>query len=155
MNVEYINPFIEASQSVIMQTTGFKPSVGKPYIKTTPYAGDNVAVLIGLTGKIRGNVTVIFNYDVACKIVSAMMGGMPINEIDEMSKSAIAELCNMILGNTAMIFSRNNINIDITPPTVLTGSNIQLTPTKTVVVCIPLLVEDNSNIDLDISYVEN
>lgn len=153
MNVEYINPFIEASQNVIAQTTGFNSSIGKPYIKNAPYKNDNVMVLIGLTGKIYGNVVVSFSYDTAYKIVSAMMGGMQIQELDEMSKSAIAELCNMILGNTAMIFSQKNINIDITPPTVLTGENMQLSPTKTVVVCIPLILENNCKIEIDISYV--
>ena len=33
MNVEYINPFIEASQSVWTMMTGNKPVLGKVYLK--------------------------------------------------------------------------------------------------------------------------
>ncbi|MEA4963626.1 chemotaxis protein CheX [Lutispora sp.] len=155
MNVEYINPFITASRSVIRQTTGFEPAIGELYVKATPYTGDKVMIIIGLAGKIRGNVVVSFDYETAYKIVSAMMGGMPIQTLDEMSKSAIAELCNMILGNTATIFSKKNIHVDITPPTVLTGDNMQLSAAKSTVVCIPLILDDNAKIELDISYVEN
>ena len=155
MNVEYINPFIAASRNVISQTTGLQTAIGKLYVKATPYTSNSVMVLIGLTGKIQGNVVVSFNYETAYKIVSAMMGGMPIQALDEISKSAIGELCNMILGNTATIFSQKNINIDITPPTVLTGDNMQLSIAKATVVCIPLILEDNAQVELNISYIEN
>lgn len=154
MNVEYINPFIEASQSVIGETTGFNPILGKIYAKNTPYTGDNVVVLIGLTGAIQGNVVLSFKKTLACKIASAMMCGMPVTELDEIAKSAIAELCNMILGNTASIFSQNKIAIDITPPTVLTGENMQFSPSKAVVVCVPLHFNDDDHMDIDISYIE-
>ena len=40
---------------------------------------------------------------VALQIASAMMMGMTITELDEMSKSAIAESANMILGNAATL----------------------------------------------------
>jgi len=44
-----------------------------------------------------------------------MMECSLITEIDEIGKSAIGELCNMILGYTATLFSRGNIIVDITP----------------------------------------
>lgn len=155
MKVEYINPFIEASLSVISQTSGFKPAVGKVYIKNSPYGGDGVIILIGLTGQISGNVVISLSKNLACKIASAMMFGMPVPELDEMAKSAIAELCNMILGHTANIFSNANMNIDITPPTVLTGENMQFSPSKAVTVCVPLNFEDGEAMLIDISYKES
>ncbi len=154
MNVDYINPFIEASTNIINQTTGFSPKLGKVYIKSPPYKSDNVLVMIGLTGKIRGSVAISFSTEVACKIVSAMMCGMPVSELDEIAKSAIAELCNMILGNTATIFSKRGVDIDITPPTILTGNNLEMSIHKTVIACIPLVFEDGTKIEIDISYVE-
>jgi chemotaxis protein CheX len=154
MKVEYINPFIEASQNVINQTTGLSVSLGKLYIKQTPYKGDNVVVFIGLTGSIQGSVIISFKRVVACKIASAMMGGMNVPELDELAKSAVAELCNMILGNTANIFYNNNINIDITPPTVLIGENMEFSMEKSTVVCIPLEFDNGDIIDIDIAYKE-
>lgn len=154
MKVEYINPFIEASVDVINQTTGFKPAIGKVYIKNSPYTGDGVVILIGLTGQISGNVVISLSKSLACNIASAMMMGMPVPELDEMAKSAIAELCNMILGHTANIFYKANMNIDITPPTVLTGDNMQFSPSKSVTVCVPLNFEGGEALAIDISYKE-
>jgi len=155
MNVEYINPFIEASMSIINQTTGFNPKIGKLYIKNTPYKGDNLLILIGLTGKIQGSVVLSFSTEMACKIASAMMGGYTVTQLDELAKSAVGELCNMILGNTATLFSKKNIHIDITPPTILTGDNIELSIHQTVIVCVPLEFDDGSKIEIDISYRDN
>jgi len=152
MKVEYINPFIEGSRNVITQILGTEPSVGKPFIKTTPYASENVVTFIGITGEIRGNVVVSFSRSTAFAIASAMMGGMPVQELDDLTKSCIGELGNMILGNTASIFSRNKINIDITPPTVLTGDNLQFSPTKGVVACIPLNLNNGASMEIDITY---
>ncbi|HCW03508.1 MAG TPA: chemotaxis protein CheX [Clostridium sp.] len=155
MKVEYINPFIEASLEVINQTTNFKPTIGRIFAKNNSYSGDGVVILIGLTGKISGNVVLSLSKKLALTIASAMMFGMPVNELDEMSKSAIAELANMILGHTANIFFQNHMNIDITPPTVLTGENIQLTPTKSVTVCIPLNFDGGESLQIDVSYQES
>lgn len=55
-----------------------------------------------------------------------MMFGMPVNELDEMASSALNELGNMIMGNTATIFSTLGIIIDITPPLAVYGDDLQL-----------------------------
>lgn len=154
MNVEFINPFIEASTSIIRQTTGITPKLGKLYVKNAPYRSDSVLVMIGLTGKIYGSVVINFSVESACKVASAMMGGLEVKSLDEIAKSAIAELCNMILGNTATVFSTKSIEIDITPPAVLTGQNMQLSVHRSVIVCIPLELENGAKIELDISYID-
>lgn len=155
MKVEYVNPFIKASMEVINQTTGLQPQLGKIYERTIPYKSDGVIVLIGLVGEFYGSTVISLNKDMACKIASAMMGGFPIETLDEMAKSAVSELCNMILGNVATIFSKNNINVDITPPTVLTGENIQLSVKNSAIICIPLIFDDELYIELDIAIDEN
>ncbi|WP_461205759.1 chemotaxis protein CheX [Clostridium sp. DL1XJH146] len=101
MKQEYINSFIESSQSVIAQVTGLQSTVGDIEVKDIPYRSDVVVVLIGLTGQIYGSVIISLSKDLACKIASIMMGGMEVTQLDEISKSAIAELGNMIMGNTA------------------------------------------------------
>ncbi|AKL96912.1 CheC domain-containing protein [Clostridium aceticum] len=154
MKAEYINQFIEASTNVIHQTTGLAPKLGKVGVKDTPYKSDNVLVLIGLTGKISGNVVINFSKEMAYRVASAMMMGMPVTELDEMGRSAIGELCNMIMGNTATLFSQKGVDIDITPPTILTGERIQLSIHKSVIMCVPLLFEDGDTIEVDISYVD-
>ncbi|MBV7273361.1 chemotaxis protein CheX [Clostridium thailandense] len=154
MKVEYINPFIEASRNVIAETTGLNPVLGKIYIKDIPYMANSVVVMIGITGAIQGSVIISLKRTLACKIASAMMGGMLVPELDEIAKSAIAELCNMILGNTSNIFYKNNMDIDITPPTVLTGENMQFSIAKSVIVCVPLEFCDEERMEIAITYKE-
>lgn len=154
MKPEYIKPFTEASRSIIHQVTGFEPNIGEAYIKEIPYTGDTVVVLIGLTGQLYGSAIITLSKSFACKIASIMMGGMPVPELDEIAKSAIAELCNMILGNAASNFYKNNISIDITPPTVFTGENMQVSPTKAETICIPHVFEDGETLEIDLIYKE-
>ena len=52
MKIEYINPFVEASQSVLKMITGIDAELGKIYLKSSPYEGNNITVIVGLTGEI-------------------------------------------------------------------------------------------------------
>jgi len=134
---------------------GFKTKMGKIYIKDAPYRSESILVLIGITGGFHGSVVMSFGKDICCKIATAMMRCSLITELDEIAKSAIGELCNMILGYTATLFSREKIIVDITPPTILTGDNIELSIPNTTVVCIPLLFEDDSQIEINVSFIED
>lgn len=151
MNIEYINPFIEASQTVIKQIASLEAKLGKVYLKTAPYSSEDIIIMVGLTGKIRGQAIFSMTRALGMKIASSMMMGMPVTEFDELSKSAISELANMIMGNAATILYNKGINIDITPPSLLMGENMQITPNKMKTICVPLLLDNNEKIELDIS----
>lgn len=151
MNVEYINPFIEASQSVLMMMTGNKPELGQVYIRKSPFQSDNIAVIVGLTGKIRGQVVLSFSHKSALAVVSGMMGGMTVTVLDEISKSAISELANMIMGNTATLLASRGVGIEITPPSLLMGEKLLITPANMKTICIPLKIGGDNFIDIDVS----
>jgi chemotaxis protein CheX len=151
MNVEYINPFIVASQTVIKLISGIDAKLGKIYLKDSPFKGENVVIIVGLTGKMRGQVTFSMNIPTALNIASKMMMGMPVNELDEMARSAISELTNMILGNTATLLYNKGIGIEITPPSFLMGDNLQISYSKMQTICVPLYLNENETMDIDIS----
>lgn len=154
MNVEYINPFIEASRTVIRTVANIDISLGKVYLKTSPYTSETIVVIVGIMGGLRGQV--IFSMDklVSLKIASAMMMGMAITELDEMSKSAIAESANMILGNAATILYDKGIKIEITPPSLMMGDNIQISTPKMKTLCVPLNLSSGGTIELDIALMD-
>jgi len=154
MNIEYMNPFIEASQMVLQQIAGIEARLGKVYLKDSPYKSDNILVIVGLTGKIRGQAIFTMGSETALYIASGMMGGMVLTELDEISKSAISELTNMILGNTATILYNRGIGVEITPPSFLMGENMQVSPNKMKTICIPLTLGNGNVMEIDIS-VEN
>jgi chemotaxis protein CheX len=154
MNVEYINPFIEASQQVFQMMTGIKPSLGKVHLKTSPYRGDSIAVIVGLTGKMRGQVIITLGNDTAKFVASTMMGGMPVEEMDEIANSAISELGNMIMGNTATILATKGIGIEITPPSLLSGEKIKISSAGMKTICVPLELGEDNKVHIDISLEE-
>ncbi|HOP71865.1 chemotaxis protein CheX [Thermoclostridium caenicola] len=154
MNVEYINPFIEASQSVLTMMTGNKPALGKVYLKKVPFQSDDIAVIVGLTGRIRGQVVISLSTSTALMVASAMMGGVALAELDEISKSAISELGNMIMGNTATILASRGIGIEITPPSLLVGQNMVITPAHMRTICVPLMLEGEKSIEINVSLEE-
>jgi len=151
VNIEYINPFIEASQAVLKQIAGLEAKLGKVYIKDSPYKSDSILVIVGLTGKIRGQAVFTMSTRVAQNIASSMMGGMPVPTLDELAKSAISELTNMILGNTATILYNKGVGVEITPPSFLMGENMQISPNKMKTICVPLLLGEDGKLEIDIS----
>lgn len=154
MKVEYINPFIKASKEVFKVTMNLELEIGRPYVKKTPFALKDVVLVVGITGEVKGQVIINFEMDIAKKIASKMMMGMEVNELDEMSKSAISELGNMIMGNTATLIANKGISIDITPPTLMIGKEINLSFSNSQTIGLPLHSEIG-DIIYDISLKEN
>jgi len=146
VNVELINPFISAAQSVLRDLSQIHTKMGKPYIKNPEYEGKVLTVIVGITGELRGQVIISLEEDIACNIASHMMMGMPVIELNDMAKSAIGELANMILGNAATIFSTRDISVDITPPNLCLGSNMSFTVSDSKTICVPLELEDGSTL---------
>lgn len=114
MNVEIINPFIQGTKQVLTTVCGVDSKMGKVSVKTKPFE-DKMNITIGIIGEIKGKVNYAFNLDVALFIASKMMF-MEVTALDDISKSAICELSNMISGAIATVFSNSGKIIDITPP---------------------------------------
>lgn len=149
MKAEYINPFIEASQSVIKMLSGKDVTVGKPFLKSSPYFFNNIIIVIGVVGEVKGQIYFEMAVETAKNVASSMMGGMAVDELDELSKSAISELGNMIMGNAGAVFYNNKITIDITPPTLLAG-DIEMS-NKMPTIVIPLIIDDLGTINVNIN----
>jgi chemotaxis protein CheX len=135
MKAEYVNLFIKAFVSVGEMVLGGKLTSKKPFIKTKTAGIKDVAVLIGVTGQLKGQVAINFEKETAIKIASFMMGGMEITELDDIAKSAVSEVGNMVMGNASTELSNVGISTDITPPNLIVGQNMFITNIeKTIVV---------------------
>ncbi|MBC7958360.1 MAG: chemotaxis protein CheX [Vallitaleaceae bacterium] len=153
-NVEYINPFIEAAQNVLRDFCRIDAKIGKPYLTNASYEGDTLMVIVGITGDLRGQVIINMNYTVACGIASHMMMGMPVPELNDMAKSAVSELANMILGNSATLFSKKGIALDITPPSICSGNNLEISVSDSKTICIPLLFDGDKTLEINVAIKE-
>jgi chemotaxis protein CheX len=149
MNAEHINPFLMASTKILKEMCFVDAKVGKPYLKDPVFVENTMVILIGFTGEMRGQAMIALEHKIACDIASKMIM-MPITEMDDLSRSAICELGNMIMGNTATIFSTKGIGIDITPPTVGNGT-MTFSNNYAHNICVPLDYEGDKRIEIHIA----
>lgn len=149
INVNHINPFLKASVTVIGQACGLEVTIAKPYLRECTFTDDELLVLMGITGEMKGQAILDFPKAASLKIASQMCM-TEIKELDELSKSAICELCNMIMGNTATLFSQSGICIDITPPTMCTG-NVVFNNNFAANICIPINFNGEHFFDINIA----
>lgn len=126
MKAEFINPFLSECQSIFREVAGVDLTYKGTEVAKSTVATKEVVIVIGITGNLRGCVAINLDREFAMKVASNMMGGMKVSELNELSKSAISELCNMIMGRVSTAFSLKNINTDITPPSIMTGEKIEL-----------------------------
>lgn len=149
MKAEYINAFIKASTEVLNNFVSEKFSVGKPFIRNNPFPTKEIIIMLGITGDIKGQAVFSLSEDMAKAVASGMMMGMPVDEIDEMAKSALSELGNMIMGNSATLLFNVGVKIDITPPSLVKGLSIEISSGGMETLCVPL-VSTMGDIEFDI-----
>ncbi|KDR94487.1 chemotaxis protein CheX [Peptoclostridium litorale DSM 5388] len=144
--MEYINSFIEAGNQVLSTMAQLQCTFKQPYAPATPIHAENVVVMIGITGQLKGNAMISMNEEVAKSVASKMMMGMPVEVLDDMAKSALSELGNMIMGTGATKLEGAGIKIDITPPSLMTGNNLSISSAAMDNMCIP--------VDTDCGHIE-
>lgn len=150
MQVEFVNAFIESTKQVLSSTVNKSASVGQAFVRTSLNNEGGVGICVGITGRVRGQIVFSMKKNLACDIASKMMMTQII-ELDEVSRSAVSELANMIMGKTASSLFEQGFKIDITPPAFLLGENLcYLGTSKVKTLCIPFEFEDNSIIEAEI-----
>ena len=151
MDVNNVNPFIESFKTVMPQLGFSDIQRGDLSIKGQELISSGVIIIVGIVGAIKGNVVYCIDLEVAKKIASTMMMGMPIDEFDEMAQSALSELTNMLTASAATCFYNLGISIDISTPTLLHGKNISVKMSSKQVLCIQLLADENP-IEINIAF---
>lgn len=126
LDVNNINPFLQSTMSVFESVTQMKLTVGKPVMADFSFGSPTYTITVGVVGQMKGQAVLAMDVENAKTIASKMMFGMPIAEMDEMACSALNELSNMIMGNTATVFSTQGKIIDITPPISMIGTDLQI-----------------------------
>lgn len=153
INADYINPFLIAATKVLKDMVFLNAKIGKPYMKEAVFGDKNLLIMLGVTGEMSGQVIISFEKSIALDVASKMCM-MQFSALDELAESAIGELCNMILGNTATVFSTKGIEIDITPPTMCKGT-VTFTNNYAANICIPLIYEEDKVIEINVAIRDN
>ena len=154
MDASYVNAFVQGAQRVFATVCQETPALGKIFLKAKPYQASEVSVSIDIIGQIEGEI--VYNMDEAtgCFIASRMMMGMPVPTLhDDMAKSAVSELANIISGNVATVFSGKEIIVDIKPPQLrfnATAADFPVSEKVPKIVCVPLQFANGSIFEVDV-----
>ncbi|AEE92623.1 MAG: chemotaxis protein CheX [Tepidanaerobacter acetatoxydans] len=151
MDAKHVNPFLMAFQNVMPQIGFQSIKRGKLSVKGKKLQTDGILIIIGIVGDLKGNVVYSMNMDDAKKISSKMMMGMPVDEFNEMAQSALSELANMLTANASTEFSKENVGISISTPTLMYGENITTKLSTEKVLCVEVIVDEDIVIELNIS----
>ncbi|MDD3225072.1 MAG: chemotaxis protein CheC [Clostridium sp.] len=142
MDVKYINPFIGSFINVMPQLgiSNFKKDTLS--VKDRVIKSSGVLIIIGIVGDFKGNVFYRTTMDCAKKIASTMMMGAEVTTLDPIAQSALSELGNMLAANASTIFSKDNIIIDISTPTLMYG-DFTTTANSKQIISINMLIGDD------------
>ena len=141
MDVKHINPFLNAVTSIMPQLGLVDVKKKGIILKGRFIESPGVMIIVGIIGDIKGNVIYATTIDNAKKIASTMMMGMPVDELGELAQSAISELTNMLTANAAINFSNEDININISTPTLMHGE-FTANSSSDKVLCVQMLINE-------------
>ncbi|OQY06906.1 MAG: hypothetical protein B6I28_05945 [Fusobacteriia bacterium 4572_132] len=126
LDANILNCFIISIKDVFSQFGIEKIEKKSIKLKSKVESKYPVTIVVGLTGDLNGNITYNLEIDTAKKLASKMMMGMPVLELDDMTKSALSEISNMITGTSSGKLAELKKNTDISPPTLIIGKEIKL-----------------------------
>ncbi len=149
MQVEFIEPFVRATFTVLSQVVSASPERGQLTLRDgNTFTTQELSTLLGVSGDIEGVALYGMSQVTALKIASQMLD-QDVKEIDELASSALSELANIITGNATTHLETAGFQCDITPPSLINGSGIQVTT-----LCPALLVPVSSQfgkIDINVA----
>ena len=127
MNVEHINPFINATKNVIETMAFTKLDMGKLSLKTNNLSWGAVTGVMGLASEtLSGNMLVSFDEASIIEIVNKMLYES-FTQINKEVIDAVGEITNMITGGAKRELNEKGFFFDMAVPVVVTGQNIEIT----------------------------
>ena len=126
MKQEYVNPFLTPAQMVWQKEFGVPLKIQGAELVSNQYTTDDVTAIIGISGKLQGNVLYGFSTGLVAEIIKRMVGE-DFDVRDPIALSALGEIANVITGNAATQLAASGYACDISPPVILEPVGATLT----------------------------
>lgn len=147
-------PFVQASMSVMQQVINQVPERGQLSARPQVFTSQQLSIVCGIFGDIEGQVIYGMSLAAADKVASTMIG-QTIVSFDQLAASAIAELGNMISGNAMTNLAAQGYKCDITPPTIIKGTNVKISTLDIPALVIPMQIEGIGQFEITVSLKES
>lgn len=152
MRIDFITPFLEATEEIIQELLSVEPQRGEIELQACENI-PSVGVLIGITGQAIGRMLIIFDKELADKFVESM-NGETYDIQSDMAQATIGEIGNMIMGRTITKLYDLGFHFEITPPSIIVGNSVKISTlgieTLSVTYSLPM-----GNLEINISIKEN
>ena len=153
MKAEYIKPFLSGTQKTLSGLCGYEGKLGQAFMKVAPYKPYDVAVIIGFSGDLKGEVVYSMSEECGIYLASKFMVGFDVSQMCDMAKSSIMELANMISGNAANALFTQELKVNITPPTyVQSGQGLEFVKPDSKFICMPIQIEGERVFEVDLHF---
>ncbi len=120
VNVDYINPFIEAAINTFQTMAAINPVRDKIFLKGEGEEVYGVSGIIGLGGEASGSVVLNFPEQVAISAVSKFVGE-DFGSITAGVVDGVGELTNIVAGDAKNRLIQKGYKFDIGLPKIVTG----------------------------------
>lgn len=146
-------PFVQASMNVMQQVMSVSPERGQLCARPEVFTSQQLNIVCGITGDIQGQVIYGMSMTTADKVASSMIG-QTIVQFDQLAASAIAELGNMVSGNAMTLLAAHGFKCDITPPTIVKGTNVKISTFNIPALVIPLKLQGMGEFEINVCLRE-
>jgi len=150
---QFIEPFIEGTESVFRDLCNIEVKAGRAYFTTKDEFETiwDISGIIGLSGEASGAIAISLKDTTAFKLTS-ILTGKQYNYIDHEVTDMLGEVVNIIVGNVKNVYEKQH-RIKISMPTIIKGKahSIIWPSEKTRIICLPFSIFDNEEICLSIA----
>lgn len=153
MKAEFINPILSACRSIIKILMFEEIQLGELNLVHRHVLGESISFVFWLTGDFNGRFILSMDRRTALHVAGRMIGE-PVETLDEMSKSAVGELASMILGRSGILYAERGLDVRISPPTILEGKSLTISPLGSRILKIPLHLANEDKLDVRIEQQE-
>lgn len=153
MKAQYVNPFAQGALDVMKQVLNVTPERGDISARPKLFTTQQINIVCGITGPVEGLVIYGMSMITADKIATRMIG-TPVLTFDQLAASAIAELGNMVSGCAMSNLAVQGLACEITPPTIIRGTNVRISTLDVPAIVIPLKLADIGTVEVNVSLQE-
>lgn len=154
VNVDYINPFIEAVVNTFKTMCSVDAQREKIFLKGDGEERYGVTGIIGLGGEATGAVVLNFPEDVAIRSVSGFVGES-YESINSDVVDGVGELTNIIAGDAKNRLLQKGYSFDIGLPKIVVGRNYVTAQSSSIACIVIQFSSDMGAFSLEVSLKKN
>lgn len=139
--MDFAKKIIKSTEEIFNTMIFMEISATDPLTDGKTVLDCHISAMIGLSGDFSSMLAIHCPGKVGMAITGEMLG-MEVEQVDDDVKDTLGEISNMIAGGLKEAFAAENVNLELSIPTTVTGKSYTVSsPTRSNRVIIPFDVE--------------